>query len=253
MNTHSRTALLSLQALLLISPQGALRADDAAHTIASAMPGTPIKSTLPTVIEGLYEVVAGDNVLYVDTTGRYLVIGSIYDLKEDKDLSASRRAQVSQASAEPGLEQQRIRLDAVPLEAAITVGTGDRSLTVITDPGCAWCRRLWLESLNSLSGVRVHHLLLSRTPESLGILCAKDPGAALGRAFEVSATTAKTPVPSARCQSEAQAKIARVARFAERIGAVGTPVLIRDDGVIHAGFLGRDALMDWLGGDTDAS
>jgi len=253
MNTRQRIALFSLQALLLISPQGALRADDAAQTIADAMPGTTIKSTMPTVIEGLYEVVAGENVLYVDTTGRYLVIGSIYDLKEDKDLSAARRAQVSQASATLRLKQQRIRLDAVPLEAAITVGTGDRSLTVITDPGCAWCRRLWLESLKSLSGVRVNHLLLSRTPEALGILCAKDPGAALGRAFEVSATTAKTPVPSARCQSEAQAKIARVARFAERIGAVGTPVLIRDDGVIHAGFLGRDALMDWLGGDTDAS
>lgn len=253
MNTHSRTALLSLQALLLISPQGALRADDAAQTIASAMPGTPIKSTLPTVIDGLYEVVAGDNVLYVDTTGRYLVIGSIYDLKEDKDLSAARRAQVSQTSETSGAPQPSTVIDAMPLDAAITVGTGDRSLTVITDPGCAWCRRLWLESLNSLSGVRVHHLLLSRTPEALGILCARDPGAALGRAFEVSATTAKTPVPSTECRSEAQAKIARVARFAERIGAVGTPVLIRDDGVIHAGFLGRDALMDWLGGDTDAS
>lgn len=253
MNTRQRIALFSLQALLLISPQGALRADDAAQTIADAMPGTTIKSTMPTVIEGLYEVVAGENVLYVDNTGRYLVIGSIYDLKEDKDLSAARRAQVSQASAALGAEQHGVRLDAVPLEAAITVGTGDRSLTVITDPGCAWCRRLWLESLKSLSGVRVNHLLLSRTPEALGILCAKDPGAALGRAFEVSATTAKTPVPSARCQSEAQAKIARVARFAERIGVVGTPVLIRDDGVIHAGFLGRDALMDWLGGNTDAS
>jgi len=252
MNTRQRITLFSLQALLFISPHEALLADDAAQTIATAMPGTTIKSTMPTVIEGLYEVIAGENVLYVDTTGRYLVIGSIYDLKEDKDLSAARRAQLSQESATLGAEQQRIRLDGVPLEAAITVGTGDRSLTVITDPGCAWCRRLWLESLESLSGVRVNHLLLSGTPEALGILCARDPAAALGRAFEVSATTAKTPMPSARCRSDAQAKIARVARYAERIGAVGTPVLIRDDGAIHAGFLGRDALMDWLGGDTDA-
>ena len=179
MNTRQRITLFSLQALLFISPHEALLADDAARTIATAMPGTTIKSTMPTVIEGLYEVIAGENVLYVDTTGRYLVIGSIYDLKEDKDLSAARRAQLTQESATLGAEQQRIRLDGVPLEAAITVGTGDRSLTVITDPGCAWCRRLWLESLESLSGVRVNHLLLSGTPEALGILCARDPAAAL--------------------------------------------------------------------------
>lgn len=253
MSTRQRIALYFLHALLLVSPQGALLADEAAQTISGAMPGTTIKSTMPTVIEGLYEVVAGENVLYVDTTGRYLVIGSIYDLKDDKDLSAARREEVLRASVASGAPQPSTAIDAVPLEAAITVGAGDRSLTVITDPGCAWCRRLWLESLNNLSGVRVNHLLLSGMPEALGILCAKDPGAALGRAFEVSATTAKTPVPSARCRSEAQAKIARVARFAERIGVVGTPVLIRDDGVIHAGFLGRDALMDWLGGNTDAS
>ena len=95
MNTRQRIALFSLQALLAIGPHGALLADDTVQTIATAMPGTTIKSTMPTVIEGLYEVIAGENVLYVDTTGRYLVIGSIYDLKEDKDLSAARRAQLS--------------------------------------------------------------------------------------------------------------------------------------------------------------
>ena len=243
---NTRTALISLPALLLINPAGALLADEAAQTIAHAMPGTSITSTTPTVIDGLYEVIAGENVLYVDTTGRYLVIGSIYDLDEDKDLSAARREEVRRESATLGPKQHRVHLDDVPVDAAITIGAGDRSLTVITDPGCSWCRRLWLESLSHLDGVRVHHLLLSDAPEALGILCSSDPATALGRAYAVAATTAKTPLPSDRCESVAQAKLTRVARFAERIGAVGTPVLIRDDGAMHAGFLGRDALIAWI-------
>ena len=250
---NARSALFALPAILLISSAGALLADEAAQTIAHAMPGTSIQSTRPTVIDGLFEVVAGENVLYVDSGGRYLVIGSIYDLNEDKDLSAARRAEVRRANAAVSVPQPRIAMDNVPLGAAITIGAGDRSLTVITDPGCGWCRRLWLESLSRLDSVRVHHLLLSDGPEAIGILCAKDPGAALGRAYAVSATSAKTPVPSAACRTEARAKLARVARFAEGIGAVGTPVLIRDDGEIHAGFLGRDALIEWFGGESDGS
>lgn len=249
---NTRTALFAFPALLLISPAGALLADEAAQTIAHAMPGTSITSTTPTVIDGLYEVIAGENVLYVDTSGRYLVIGSIYDLNEDKDLSAARREELRRASATLGVKQPRVQLDDVPVDAAITIGAGDRSLTVITDPGCSWCRRLWLESLSRLDGVRVHHLLLSDAPDALGILCAQDPAIALGRAYAVAATSPKTPLPSARCERVAQAKLTRVARFAERIGAVGTPVLIRNDGAIHSGFLGRDALIAWIGeGSSD--
>jgi thiol:disulfide interchange protein DsbC len=221
------------------------------QTIAKALPATDISSTSATVIDGLYEVVAGGNVLYVDKTGRYLVIGSIYDLHEDKDLSAERRAEVTRTAAVSRATTDRTTVEQLPLSSAITTGGGDRSLTVITDTQCAWCRRLWLESLRDLDGVTVNHLLVNSSAQALGILCAEDPGKALGRAFDVAAATVKTPVPSALCRRQAAEKIARVVRFAERLNLLGTPVLIRDDGDIHAGYLGRTALISWLGDRRD--
>lgn len=249
---------LYLMALLVIVTSSVVQAENPPQTIANAMPGTDIRSTSTTVIDGLFEVVAGDNVLYVDTTGRYLVIGSIYDLQEDKDLSAERRSEVSKASrlaVETSIVSTSITpsVQSLPLTSAITTGSGERSLTIITDPQCGWCRRLWLESLSRLEGITVNHLLLNTSAQSVGILCAPDPGKALGLAFEIGATTAKTPVPSARCRRQATMKIARVVEFAEHLRLLGTPILIRDDGEVHAGYLGRTALMDWLEGVSDAT
>lgn len=248
----------SLLTLLLTVTGSVVQADDPPQSIANAMPGTDISSTAATVIDGLFEVVAGDNVLYVDTTGRYLVIGNIYDLHEDKDLSAERRAEVRKASGlavetsiVPTSNTPSTR--SLPLTSAITTGSGERSLTIITDPQCGWCRRLWLESLSRLDGITVNHLLLNTSAQSVGILCAPNPGKALGQAFEIGATTAKTPVPSARCRRQAAEKIARVVEFAEHLRLLGTPILIRDDGEVHAGYLGRTALMDWLEGASDAT
>ncbi len=251
MKNESRRVISPLLTLMLAMHMTAAHAEDAPQTIADAMPGTNISSTAATVIEGLFEVIAGENVLYVDASGRYLVIGSIYDLQEDVDLSAERRAQVMRTSTVTDTKTPSTPPQSLPLTAAITIGDGDRALTIVTDPQCSWCRRLWIESLGSLDGVTIRHLLLNPTTQALGILCAKDPGKALSEAFDIAATTAKTPVPSTRCRRLARAKIARVQAFAEEIGMLGTPILIRDDGAVHAGYLGRAELLDWLGGTSD--
>lgn len=212
---------------------------------ANLLPGTAITSSRPSVIEGLTEIVAGENVLYVDATGRYLVIGSIYDLAEDKDLSALRRAEVKQSMLEESVATD-LQLDRLPLDAGLITGSGPKSLTVITDPACGWCRRLWAESLRDLKGVTVHHLLAQASEQTIGILCASNPPEALARALEVAVITHKTPVPTAACRREAAEKIARVVRFIERSELYGTPVLIREDGAVHRGYLSRRALRAWL-------
>lgn len=251
MKNGSRRVITPLLTLTLAMHMTAAHAEDAPQAIANAMSGTNISSTSATVIDGLFEVVAGDNVLYVDESGRYLVIGSIYDLQEDVDLSAERRAQVMKTSVVTGAAISTTPPASLPLTAAITTGDGDRALTIVTDPQCSWCRRLWIESLGSLDGVTIRHLLLNPTAQAVGILCANDPGKALSEAFDIAVTTAKTPVPSARCRRLARAKIARVQAFAEEIGMLGTPILIRDDGAVHGGYLGRAELLNWLGGTTD--
>lgn len=210
-----------------------------------ALPGTAITSRAPSVIDGLVEVVAGDNVLYVDEGGRYLVIGSIYDLHDDRDLSAERRAEVRRSRAAVASSPETL-LEQLPSEATAVTGAGDRVLTVIMDPDCGWCRRLWAESLRDLPGTEVRHVLARASEQIVGILCAKDPTAALRRALDVGTTTVKTPVPTTRCRREVAEKIAQATQLVERSGLSGTPILIREDGAVHAGYLGRTALLRWL-------
>ncbi|MEX2258972.1 MAG: DsbC family protein, partial [Woeseia sp.] len=170
MKNRSRRVVTPLLTLMLAMHMTAAHPEDAPPAIANAMPGTNISSTSATVIDGLYEVIAGNNVLYIDESGRYLVIGSIYDLQEDVDLSAARRAQVKRTSALSGSKTPGTAPASLPLTAAITTGDGDRTLTIVTDPQCGWCRRLWLESLSSLDGVTIRHLLLHPSAQALGIL-----------------------------------------------------------------------------------
>lgn len=237
--------------LMLTMTTAVVSAEQPESGISDSLRGTAITSSTPSVIDGLTEVVAGENVLYVDASGRYLVIGSIYDLHEDKDLTAERRAQVSQSRIGPSASKLANRLDQLSDNAAVITGGGDRRLTVIMDPHCGWCRRLWAESLSDLEGVEVRHLFTIPSAEVVGILCAPDPGEALSTALEVSATTTKTPVPTARCRRQATEEIGRVAGLLESAGLSGTPILIRDDGDVHMGYLGRAALLSWLVGSSN--
>ncbi len=52
-----------------------------------ALPNTPIREVNPSPISGLYEVIAGSNVLYMDETERYLLVGEIYNLKTSKNIN----------------------------------------------------------------------------------------------------------------------------------------------------------------------
>lgn len=59
----------------------------AAENIRVALPATEVKDVMPSPIAGLYQFKAGDNILYASGSGRYLVIGNIYDLQTAQDLT----------------------------------------------------------------------------------------------------------------------------------------------------------------------
>ena len=66
------------------------------ETIRKALPNTEIDSVQLSVVPGLVEIVAGGNLFYFDPTGRYLVVGSIYDMRTATDLTAQRKREVVQ-------------------------------------------------------------------------------------------------------------------------------------------------------------
>ena len=83
------TMKAALFALLIFSGFPAFAADpDWTAHFRARFPATPIHHVRETPISGLFEVVMGSNVVYADTSGRYLFFGHLWDAQTQKDLSA---------------------------------------------------------------------------------------------------------------------------------------------------------------------
>lgn len=209
------------------------------QAVRQAMPSTKIDSVALAPIPGLVEIVAGQNVLYADTSGRWLVVGHLYDLKTARDVTAERKAQIT-----------RIDWQALPLEAAVHYGTGPLKLAVFSDPDCPWCRKLH-EALQNAEGIEVWEIMFpvpalhpTARDKAVAILCQAQPAAALA---QVMAGQAMDSEPSpAECIEQAQRHIDQAMAFGRAHGIQGTPTLIAADGRVHNGYVPVDQLKAWL-------
>ena len=179
----------------------------------AAYPATSFRDVRPTPLPGIYEVSMGRNLAYVGSDGRYFLFGHLYDMREQRDLTADR------------LEaDRRIDFASLPLADAITTvrGNGTRMVAVFSDPDCPYCRRLEQE-LAKLDDVTVHTFLYPLAelhPEArqraIAVWCAPDRTVAW-RALMVNG---KAP-PSAECAHPIDRNIA----LARKLGVEGTPAL----------------------------
>ena len=95
-----------LLAVLFLFTAGATHADGL-ETVRDALeerlPNAEIASLKETPIPGLYELVTGGTLLYVDRSGRYASIGTLYDLETHEGLS--RRLQEPECNPDPEAER----------------------------------------------------------------------------------------------------------------------------------------------------
>lgn len=208
-------------------------------TVRKALPNTQIKAIQPSPIEGLVEIEAGQNILYADPTGRYLVVGNIYDMHTATDLTAERKL------ATPIIEWSQL-----PLNAAVKYSnSGSQKLAVFFDPDCGWCRKLH-DQLKTLDGVEVFAIMYpveglhpSARSKAASILCASDPLNALDLALSSQSLPEST---DANCLRNADQAINQVIEFAQAHKIHGTPTLISADGRVRPGFMRAQQLKDWL-------
>lgn len=208
-------------------------------TVRKALPNTQITTIQVAPIDGLVEIVAGKNVLYSDPTGRYLVVGSIYDMHTAIDLTAERKAQTS-----------AIDWESLPIKTSVRYGgNGSQKLAVFFDPECGWCRKLH-KQLASLDDVEVYAIMypvdgLSQTSKGKAatILCSPDQLKALDT---VMAGEALPPVSNQACLNEANTAISQVQAFARDNNINGTPTLVAPDGRVRPGFMDEEHLRAWL-------
>lgn len=232
--------------LFCTSPVWADDLDDVRAALETTLPNTKITSVRESVLPGLYELVTGNNLLYVDKSGRYAVIGTLYDLQSHEDLTAKRRDELHltlQTDKPVDAPLASIPWNQLPEDAAIVENAGaPYKLAVFADVNCPYCRRL-AETLKGLPEVETHTYLMSlwerSTAPTKAVLCATDKVAALHQAFK---DALDTP-PAAPCDTDA---LERTNVFAAKHGIAGTPFLVRADGVTAAGLKSSEALLAWL-------
>jgi len=250
----------------------ALRPADASVTalLKARLPKTQVTKVDCNVVDGLCEVTAGNNLFYVDRTGRYLVIGRIYDMETRQDLTATRLLEINPdtliggaakanaardsgedpnatprgAGTQPSAPTtpQRLSLDGLPKDGAIVWGNqSGKTVTVFSDFRCGYCRALsnTLRSMNVRVVERPISVLGSRDLANQ-VYCAKNRETALHQAY------AGEPLRNAAaCDTSG---LDANERFARSHGLNGTPVIVRADGAMIEGYRPKEALASFIAG-----
>jgi thiol:disulfide interchange protein DsbC len=217
---------------------GAAELDAVAAGLRAQHPGTRIDSVQFSPIAGLYEVVMGRNVAYMDASGRYALFGHVWDMQTRRDLTADRKALLD-------------RIDVKALDKSLALrhvkGRGTRTLYVFADPQCSFCRQQE-QALSALDDVTIYTFVLPILgPESrriaTAIACASDPQAAWsGWMLNGQAPAAPSVPATAACNGGGAA----VEQLAKALGITGTPTLVAEDGRKSAGAMPASQLGAWL-------
>ena len=166
-------------------------------------------------INGLYEVETAEQFFYTDETGQYLVVGSIYDIKSERNLTDARM------------------LKNLPFELALkrVKGKGERVLAYLTDPNCGYCKKLEGE-LKNVDNVTLYRFLYPIFPGSdekvRNILCSKDPN----KTWEDWMLNG-VPPPKGNCTTQTE----KVSALGKKLHVDGTPSLIFADGRRVPGYM----------------
>lgn len=170
-------------------------------------------------LPGVYEVIAGHQVVYADASGNYLFVGRLMDTRTRHDLSAEH------LDAHNAIDFQTL-----PLDKAIHIvrGNGGRQLAVFADPDCPYCQQLE-KDLRSVTDVTVFVFLLplenlhpNATAHAHAIWCAPNRGTAwTGWVLD------RKPPPTASCTND---PISAIQTLAKSLQIDATPTLFLQNG-----------------------
>ncbi len=241
-NSLRTTLSLCLLGATLAMPCSAQTSPPTAASLAERLkdlyPATRFGEVNSTAWPGVFEVVMGSNLAYVDASGQYFMFGHLYDMKVQRDITAERKDLLT-----------RVDFAALPLNDAVKEvrGTGARVLAIFSDPDCPYCRRLEAE-IKTLTDVTLYTFLMpiaSLHPDARGkaiaIWCAKD---------RVQAWHAVMWRDDAVSAKECAHPIDRNVALGERLGISGTPTLVGSDGRLLAGAASLAQIEAWLGQST---
>ena len=198
-----------------------------------------IDSVEQTAMEGVYEVIAGTETLYVFSENEFVMIGEVYD--------TNRRVSWTQERKDKEREGAIAELAAVPESKMIIMGDpdGERFVTVFTDTDCGWCQKFHQEiPALAKGGLKVRYMMWPRAglnsasyDEAVSVWCADDQGKAM--------TIAKNrkQVEPRVCENPVKEHY----ELGFRLGVQGTPFVMLDNGKVLGGYVPPDKLLSEAG------
>jgi thiol:disulfide interchange protein DsbC len=212
-----------LISLSLVFASLAASANEAAirKAIAERVPEFPkIDEVRPTPIPGLFEIRIGNDIVYSDATGQFLLQdANLIDLKTKRNLT---QARINEITAIP--------FASLPLKDAIVWkrGKGERRLAVFADPNCGYCKRLEA-TLQKLDNVTVYTFIVpilgpDSQDKSRAIWCAKD------NTNVWLDWMLRNKLPPKHLGACDDAALARNTAFSRQHRITGTPALFFEDG-----------------------
>ena len=171
---------------------------------------------------GLYEVLIGGQIYYVDSDVTFVIAGRMFDPRTREDLT-QKRLDVA----------LKIDFKSLPLDRAVKTVRGDGSRVMVTfeDPNCGYCKRLW-QNMAELKNVTIYTFLFPiLSPDSMekakAIWCSKDRAAS----WDEHIVQNKAPRLRSRLQDPLEQNVA----LGHELGISGTPTIVFADGTRSAG------------------
>lgn len=204
---------------------------DIKKNIEARFPGAKVDSVTKTPMKGIYEVVVGGNeIVYSDLKGDYIITGEMLETSARRNLTRERVDKLSE-----------IKFDSLPFDQAIKIvkGDGKRRLAVFSDPDCPYCKKLEQE-LAKLDNVTMHVFMYplpmhTDAPRKARLVwCSADRA----KAWQDLMLEGKVPEGKEDCPNPIEANQA----FGAQHNIQGTPAIILSNGRRIPGAVPADKL-----------
>ncbi|HHJ36278.1 MAG TPA: DsbC family protein [Gammaproteobacteria bacterium] len=212
------------------SSDGGNAVENLRQALAKSMPNVKPTKISTTPIAGLYEVIVGPQVVYMDVGARYMIEGDLFDLKSQINISEDAKSTIRLAAID--------KLGADKM-VVYTPGKVKNTITVVTDVDCPYCRRLHSEIPEYLKNdVQVRYIFMplkgaSDMKKTISVWCSDDRQGALDIAKaggEIEEKSCDNPIKE-------HMKVARA------LGVRGTPAIVLEDGTLLPGYVPVDKLV----------
>ncbi len=180
--------------------------------------GAKVDSVTKTPYAGLYEVRIGSDIVYTDSSAKYLFVGRILDTQTMQDYTKARVDEIT-----------KIKFSDLPLDQALKMvkGNGKRVIAVFEDPNCGYCKR-FRQTLNGMDNITVYTFMYNILSEdsavkSRNIWCSADRN----KAWDEWMLNNKLP---AAAPASCNAPNDKVFALGRKLNITGTPTIFFTDG-----------------------